>query len=210
MGMNSKPMSGRSASRAARRSRRAVSATGVPSSPVGDFQGSSARRYRGGQMLVRHASLLLVVPVAFGAFAACGQPSGSVAEPGPPSGPTSGPSTTGERKTVTITIPSAPVPSGHTPPHAWPAAVPPRGECSDDADCTVVVSAPVADPCCDATVTAEPIARRFLAFVTELRARECAGVRCPPGELPGAELAPCGYEGRCVQGRCANACGAGP
>lgn len=80
--------------------------------------------------------------------------------------------------------------------------------CQIDTDCTVVVTAPSSDNlCCDTTVTAEPIAAAYLAAVARWRASACAGVTCPPNELPGAQLVPCGYDARCVSGVCTNACG---
>lgn len=145
------------------------------------------------------AGVLRIVALA-GMLPSCGQASPTPANPEPHGA--------GDSKAVQITTPGPSGPTTPTPPHAWPAGVPARSECTADADCVVVVDAPAGDPCCDVTVTAEPIARRFVEFVAAFRARECAGVRCPPQMIPGAQLAPCGYEGRCVSGRCGNACGA--
>jgi hypothetical protein len=93
---------------------------------------------------------------------------------------------------------------------AWPTDAPPRVACVTAADCTVAVTAPVADPCCETTVTAMPVNARWLAFMATWRGSHCAAVTCPALALPGAQLAPCGYEPRCIDRTCANACGEMP
>ncbi len=127
-------------------------------------------------------------------------PSPALVAPTPPA--------TGETKTVHIEIPGAAGPSTPTPAHAWPPGTPDPVACRADADCVVVPVAPQLDPCCDVTVTALPRSRAYLQFVEAFRARECGGVACPVLQMPGARLAPCGYEGRCVRRRCDNACNA--
>lgn len=86
-----------------------------------------------------------------------------------------------------------------------PPGAPPIDGCTVDADCTIAVSAP-SDLCCDYTVTAMPISSKYLGFVAAARKASCTGVTCPPEALPGARLAPCGYEPHCVSGKCANGC----
>lgn len=94
---------------------------------------------------------------------------------------------------------------------AFPADAPPAQACQADADCTVAVDAPVgSDPCCNVTVTALPIAVRYLQFMEEWRKGHCAGVSCPPLSLPGAQPAPCGLKGRCNAGTCNHSCGLPP
>lgn len=90
-----------------------------------------------------------------------------------------------------------------------PPGAPPIDGCTVDADCTIAVSAP-SDLCCDFTVTAMPISAKYLGFVAAARKASCAGVTCPPEALPGAQLAPCGYEPRCNSGKCTNACTPAP
>ena len=104
---------------------------------------------------------------------------------------------------------------GDTPPpqagHPVPPPLPSPTACHLDTDCTISVSAPIADNlCCDETVTAGPIATAYLQLVTQWRTTACAGVSCEPERLPGAQLAPCGYEPRCVAGTCTNACNQPP
>ncbi len=86
-----------------------------------------------------------------------------------------------------------------------PPGAPPIDGCTVDADCVVAVTAP-SDLCCDYTVTAMPMSTKYLGFVAAARKASCAGVTCPPEALPGAQLAPCGYEARCNSGKCTNAC----
>jgi|GEM_PF-6996464 len=103
--------------------------------------------------------------------------------------------------------------TAQTPDETSPSApaLPSATACHLDTDCSVAVSAP--DPsklCCDVTVTAQPIANAYLQAVAQWRTSACANVSCPPGALPGARLAPCGYEPRCVASACINACGQPP
>ena len=94
---------------------------------------------------------------------------------------------------------------------SFPAGAPPAQACQADADCSVAVDAPVgSDPCCNVTVTAMPIANRYLQFMNEWRAGHCAGVSCPPLSLPGAQPAPCGLTARCNRGTCDNTCAVSP
>lgn len=106
--------------------------------------------------------------------------------------------------------PPTPTPPTPTPVHGPRAPAPPLPSataCQLDTDCTVAVSAPDGDElCCDTTVTAQPIATAYLQAVTQWRATACVAVSCPPQNLPGAQLAPCGYEPRCIAGACNNAC----
>jgi hypothetical protein len=103
--------------------------------------------------------------------------------------------------------PSATAPARPVVAHPIPSSAPPAYACKLDADCTVAVSAP-ADVCCDRTVTALPISTAYLEYVAGLRKTECAGVSCPSQSFPGARLADCGYQPRCVAGKCANDCNA--
>lgn len=101
-----------------------------------------------------------------------------------------------EPRVATPTVPSQPIPT-----------LPSPSACQLDTDCTVAVSAPDnGNLCCDRTVTAQPIATAYLQTVAAWRATACAAATCPPQMLPGAQLAPCGYEPRCIAGSCNNAC----
>ena len=106
--------------------------------------------------------------------------------------------------------PTPPAPSPEPPrpaPRAPAPALPSPTACQLDTDCTVAVSAPDGDDlCCDTTVTAQPITTAYLQAVTRWRATACVAATCPPQHLPGAQLAPCGYEPRCIAGGCNNAC----
>ena len=94
---------------------------------------------------------------------------------------------------------------------AFPADAPPAQVCQVDADCTVAVDAAVgADPCCNVTTTAMPIAVRYVQFMDQWQKANCAGVSCPPMNLPGAQTAPCGMRGHCDKGTCNNSCGLSP
>jgi len=94
---------------------------------------------------------------------------------------------------------------------AFPADAPAVQACKVDADCTVAVDAPVgADPCCNVTTTAMPIAVAYVQFMDTWQKANCAGVSCPPMSLPGAQTAPCGMRGRCDKGTCNNSCGLSP
>lgn len=90
----------------------------------------------------------------------------------------------------------------------YPTNAPPSQTCAVDTDCMVAVSAPGGpDPCCDTTVTALPISVAYVRFMESWRRAHCAGVTCSSMSLPGAQLAPCGYQARCKAGTCTNACG---
>jgi hypothetical protein len=90
---------------------------------------------------------------------------------------------------------------------AWPKDAPPRGACEKDEDCAIVPVAPAGpDPCCDVTVTAMPVSVRFLQWMESWQKKSCAGVTCPPLQVPGALLADCGYKPRCNGGTCDNSC----
>lgn len=94
---------------------------------------------------------------------------------------------------------------------AFPADAPAIQACKVDADCTVAVDAPVgADPCCNVTTTAMPIAVGYVQFMDTWQKANCAGVSCPPLSLPGAQPAPCGMRGRCDKGTCTSSCGLSP
>lgn len=90
---------------------------------------------------------------------------------------------------------------------AWPADAPERDACEKDSDCAILVDGPAGpDPCCNVTVTALPMSIHFVQWMQGWRKENCSGVECPPLELPGALLKDCGYEPRCREGRCTNAC----
>src|SRR6186997_1085333 len=90
---------------------------------------------------------------------------------------------------------------------AWSATSPPPARsCRSDGDCGVFAVAPGDDPCCDVTVTAAPLNVHYMKANAEWRAKSCAGVTCPPNELPGARPAPCAFVPRCAGGTCGNAC----
>lgn len=90
----------------------------------------------------------------------------------------------------------------------WPEDAPPADACTADADCLVVPVAPdPTDPCCEVTVTAAALSRKYLVHMDEFRKARCAGVRCAELRLPGALLAECGYQARCIKGKCGDACG---
>lgn len=109
------------------------------------------------------------------------------------------PASTGTTPNASTATP-APRPTPPIPPGA-----PAIDACTVDTDCTIAVSAP-SDLCCDYTVTAMPISVKYLAFVETARKTSCGGVTCPPGALPGARLAACGYEPHCKSGKCDNGC----
>lgn len=89
----------------------------------------------------------------------------------------------------------------------WSASSPPPARaCRSDADCGVFEVAPGEDPCCDVTVTALPMNVHYMRANAEWRRGNCAGVACPPGELPGARPAPCAFVPRCAGGTCGNTC----
>jgi hypothetical protein len=91
-----------------------------------------------------------------------------------------------------------------------PTDAPQQFACTKDEDCTVAVTTPGADPCCEMTVTALPVNAKWLAFMATWREGHCAGVTCPDLALPGEQLAPCGYDARCIDESCSNACGVIP
>lgn len=89
----------------------------------------------------------------------------------------------------------------------WSATSPPPARsCQSDGDCGVFAVAPGDDPCCDVTVTAAPMNVHFMKANAEWRAKNCAGVSCPPNELPGARPAACAFVPRCAGGTCGNTC----
>jgi hypothetical protein len=89
----------------------------------------------------------------------------------------------------------------------WPAHAPERDACEKDSECTILVDGPAGpDPCCNVSVTALPMSIRFVQWMQAWRKENCSGVACPPLELPGALLKDCGYEPRCLAGRCTNSC----
>ena len=88
-----------------------------------------------------------------------------------------------------------------------PRNTPSASACHADAECTVLMVGPdPKDPCCDATLTAAPVAKAHVAFVLEWRKTNCDRERaCPPLALPGHPPA-CANEPRCKAGSCTNAC----
>lgn len=89
----------------------------------------------------------------------------------------------------------------------WSATSPPPARsCQFDGDCGVFAVAPGDDPCCDVTVTAAPLSVHYMKANAEWRAENCAGVDCPPNELPGARPAACAFVPRCAGGTCDNTC----
>ena len=150
--------------------------------------------------------LRLVACAVAVAFAAC---DGSGTKGPEAKGPESKGAATGGETTGTTTGPER-VGAG-TSGRAFPADAPPTQSCKVDADCTMAVDAPVgSDPCCNVTVTAMPIAVRYVQFMDQWRKGNCAGVSCPPLSLPGAQPALCGLTARCNAGTCDNSCGLAP
>ena len=97
------------------------------------------------------------------------------------------------------------------PPVPAPPDMPNPEACAADADCVVVQeSAPdTSSPCCDTSMT-RSLARGFVTWIGRFRTERCEGVACPPLPLPGARMAECGYQPRCLNGRCGNACATSP
>jgi hypothetical protein len=90
---------------------------------------------------------------------------------------------------------------------AWPKDAPSPDACEQDEDCLVVPVGPDPnDPCCEVTLTAASLNRMYLEYAEALREKRCSAVKCPPLRLPGAKLAECGYQARCIDGTCGNAC----
>lgn len=88
-----------------------------------------------------------------------------------------------------------------------PSNAPPPAACAVDTDCTIALVGPdTANPCCDVTMTAAPLAKAYLTFMADWRKQHCeAKPSCKPLALPGHPAA-CAHEARCVAGRCENRC----
>jgi hypothetical protein len=80
--------------------------------------------------------------------------------------------------------------------------------CAKDDDCVPFHGSGTAPPavCCDGS-TMGITTRSYARWLETFRAKYCAGAPCQTPSLPGALPADCFFEGRCVNGRCATACG---
>jgi hypothetical protein len=89
------------------------------------------------------------------------------------------------------------------------ARAPDSTSCAKDDDCVPFHGGGTAPPavCCDGSTTGITT-RGYQRWLEAFQAKYCAGAPCKSPPIPGALPADCFFKGRCVQGRCANACDA--
>ena len=77
--------------------------------------------------------------------------------------------------------------------------------CTSDADCMPAAGVNPAEGCCTTGVPTHIASRAWVEWYGAWAKAHCAGFRCPPLPPP-APMLPCGYEGRCTNGRCTSRC----
>jgi hypothetical protein len=81
--------------------------------------------------------------------------------------------------------------------------------CSADTECLPGPMVNPDDPCCDTGVAVGLYGKRYLDWRSRYLRDRCTEHDCGPLMSPAQPMA-CALEGRCVQGRCVDACGGTP
>jgi hypothetical protein len=77
--------------------------------------------------------------------------------------------------------------------------------CTADDDCVPAAGVNPDEGCCTTGVPTTIASHAWTEWYGAWARAHCATVRCPPRPPP-APLLPCGYQGRCANGRCTSRC----